>query len=65
MPHNVCSSDQLIFSMQSEISKRHIQIIDFLPFIRTLTKTQELESQIRNREIEKEYVCRVQGEFPR
>ena len=45
--------------------KRHIQIIDFLPFIRTLTKTQELESQIRNREIEKEYVCRVQGEFPR
>lgn len=35
-----------------------------LMFARTLTKTQELESQIRNREIEKEYVCRVQGEFP-
>lgn len=32
---------------------------------RTLSKAQELESQVRNREIEKEYVCKVPGEFPR
>jgi len=35
-----------------------------LMFARTLSKAQELECQVRNREIEKEYVCRVQGEFP-
>lgn len=35
-----------------------------LMFARTLSKAQELERQVRNREIEKEYVCRVQGEFP-
>ncbi|XP_068725701.1 pseudouridylate synthase RPUSD2-like [Montipora capricornis] len=35
-----------------------------LMFARTLAKAQELESQVRNREIEKEYICRVQGEFP-
>lgn len=35
-----------------------------LMFARTLSKAQELESQVRNRQIEKEYICRVQGEFP-
>lgn len=35
-----------------------------LIFGRTLIKTQQLEAQIRNREIKKEYVCRVDGKFP-
>ncbi|KAL9976467.1 hypothetical protein ACROYT_G013774 [Oculina patagonica] len=35
-----------------------------LMFARTLSKAQELERQVRNRQIEKEYVCKVQGEFP-
>ncbi|XP_073233770.1 pseudouridylate synthase RPUSD2-like [Porites lutea] len=35
-----------------------------LIFARTLSKAQELERQVRDREIVKEYVCRVQGEFP-
>ncbi|XP_020610181.1 RNA pseudouridylate synthase domain-containing protein 2-like isoform X1 [Orbicella faveolata] len=35
-----------------------------LMFARILSKAQELESQVRNRQIEKEYVCKVQGEFP-
>ncbi|KAJ7381447.1 RNA pseudouridylate synthase domain containing protein 2 [Desmophyllum pertusum] len=35
-----------------------------LMFARTLSKAQELQRQVRNREIEKEYVCKIQGEFP-
>nr|XP_058964070.1 pseudouridylate synthase RPUSD2-like isoform X2 [Pocillopora verrucosa] len=35
-----------------------------LMFARTLSKAQELESQVRDRQIEKEYISRVQGEFP-
>lgn len=33
-------------------------------FARILSKAQQLESQVRNRQIEKEYICKVQGEFP-
>ena len=36
-----------------------------LLFNRILSKAQQLESQVRNRQIEKEYICKVQGEFPR
>ncbi|EDV26051.1 uncharacterized protein TRIADDRAFT_1807, partial [Trichoplax adhaerens] len=35
-----------------------------LIFARTLQKAQELEKQVRDRQIEKQYVCRVDGEFP-
>ena len=35
-----------------------------LIFAKSLAKAQTLEAQIRGRELEKEYVCRVSGEFP-
>ncbi|XP_065828774.1 pseudouridylate synthase RPUSD2-like [Oscarella lobularis] len=35
-----------------------------LIFARSLTAARTLESQIRSREVQKEYVCRVDGEFP-
>ncbi|XP_031563039.1 RNA pseudouridylate synthase domain-containing protein 2-like [Actinia tenebrosa] len=35
-----------------------------LIFAKTLKKAQELEEQVRERRIRKEYVCRVQGDFP-
>lgn len=33
-------------------------------FAKTEPKTKELMDNIRNREMSKEYVCRVDGEFP-
>lgn len=36
-----------------------------LMFARKLKKAQELEAQVRDRQLEKDYVCRVTGEFPR
>lgn len=33
-------------------------------FAKTLKKAQELEKQLREREMQKEYVCKVNGEFP-
>jgi hypothetical protein len=33
-------------------------------FFRNPRKARELEQQIRNRQVLKEYVCRVEGEFP-
>ncbi|CAB3995868.1 RNA pseudouridylate synthase domain-containing 2 [Paramuricea clavata] len=33
-------------------------------FAKSLKKAQELEKQLRGHELQKEYVCRVQGEFP-
>ena len=36
-----------------------------LSLFRTLSKAQEVESQVRERKIDKEYLCRVKGEFPR
>lgn len=47
------------------IMQKKITIQSLLWFDRTLSKAQELESQVRNRQIEKEYISRVQGEFPR
>ncbi|KAK3703969.1 hypothetical protein QZH41_009886, partial [Actinostola sp. cb2023] len=35
-----------------------------LMFAKTLKKAQELEEQVRERRIDKEYVCRVRGGFP-
>ncbi|EDV32359.2 uncharacterized protein Dana_GF15796, isoform A [Drosophila ananassae] len=35
-----------------------------LLFGRTSDKARELEQQIRNRQVQKEYVCRVEGRFP-
>ncbi|XP_041451894.1 RNA pseudouridylate synthase domain-containing protein 2 isoform X2 [Drosophila obscura] len=35
-----------------------------LIFGRTSKKARELEQQIRNRQVQKEYVCRVEGRFP-
>ncbi|XP_034667167.1 RNA pseudouridylate synthase domain-containing protein 2 isoform X1 [Drosophila subobscura] len=35
-----------------------------LIFGRTSTKARELEQQIRNRQVQKEYICRVEGRFP-
>lgn len=35
-----------------------------LIFGRTLHKAQQLEAQMRNREVKKQYVCRVDGKFP-
>ncbi|KAH8287904.1 hypothetical protein KR018_006963 [Drosophila ironensis] len=35
-----------------------------LLFGRTMEKARELEQQIRNRQVRKEYVCRVEGRFP-
>lgn len=35
-----------------------------LLFARTIKKSQEVNKQIREREVDKEYVCRVEGEFP-
>ena len=48
-----------------DYAKKKITIQSLLWFDRTLSKAQELESQVRNRQIEKEYISRVQGEFPR
>lgn len=47
------------------IMQKKITIQSLLWFDRTLSKAQELESQVRDRQIEKEYISRVQGEFPR
>lgn len=35
-----------------------------LIFAKSLARAQSLEAQIRGRELDKEYVCRVGGEFP-
>lgn len=35
-----------------------------LLFARTVKKSQEVNEQIRDRKVEKEYVCRVEGDFP-
>ncbi|EDO47303.1 predicted protein, partial [Nematostella vectensis] len=35
-----------------------------LMFAKTLTRARMLEAQVRDRQVEKEYLCRVQGEFP-
>ncbi|XP_047466593.1 RNA pseudouridylate synthase domain-containing protein 2 [Mugil cephalus] len=35
-----------------------------LLFARTLEKSQKLDQLVRDRQVEKEYVCRVDGEFP-
>lgn len=48
-----------------DYAKKKITLQSLLWFDRTLSKAQELESQVRNRQIEKEYISRVQGEFPR
>ena len=37
----------------------------FFIFVRSLEKAQELEKQLRGHELQKEYVCKVRGEFPR
>ncbi len=36
-----------------------------LLFGRNPKKAREMEQQIRTRQVEKKYVCRVEGEFPR
>ena len=36
-----------------------------LMFGRTQEKARQMEQQIRTRQVSKEYVCRVDGEFPR
>ena len=36
-----------------------------LMFGRTPAKARDMEQQIRTRQVTKEYVCRVEGEFPR
>ncbi|ALC39283.1 RluA-2 [Drosophila busckii] len=61
-----------IFILAKEFNLRNLLTIHrldrltsgLLLFGRTKEKARELEQQIRNRQVQKEYVCRVEGHFP-
>lgn len=50
--------------LQALITKESLQV-DFFIFLRSKEKAQQLEKQLREHELQKEYVCKVLGEFPR
>jgi len=62
----------VVFILAKEYNLKNLRTIHrldrltsgLLMFGRNPKKARELEQQIRNREVRKEYVCRVEGEFP-
>ncbi|RZF46026.1 hypothetical protein LSTR_LSTR004739 [Laodelphax striatellus] len=62
----------VVFILAKEYQLRNLRTIHrldrltsgLLLFGRTPKKARQMEQQIRNRQVQKEYVCRVEGEFP-
>ncbi|XP_030384802.1 RNA pseudouridylate synthase domain-containing protein 2 isoform X2 [Scaptodrosophila lebanonensis] len=62
----------VVFILAKEFNLRNLRTIHrldrltsgLLLFGRTPNKARQLEQQIRNRQVQKEYVCRVEGNFP-
>ncbi|KAK3920338.1 RNA pseudouridylate synthase domain-containing protein 2 [Frankliniella fusca] len=62
----------IVFILAKEYNLKNLRTIHrldrltsgMLMFGRTVRKALELEEQIRNRQVHKEYVCRVEGNFP-
>lgn len=62
----------IVFILAKEYNLKNLRTIHrldrltsgVLMFGRTVKKALELEEQIRNRKVHKEYVCRVEGDFP-
>ncbi|XP_075213779.1 rluA pseudouridine synthase 2 [Lycorma delicatula] len=62
----------VVFILAKEYHLRNLRTIHrldrltsgLLLFGRTPKKARQMEQQIRNRQVQKEYVCRVEGEFP-
>lgn len=63
----------VVFILAKEYNLKNLRTIHrldrltsgLLLFGRTPKKARSMEHQIRNRQVQKEYVCRVEGEFPR
>ena len=63
----------MVFILAKEYNLKNLRTIHrldrltsgILLFGRTAKKARELEHQIRNRLVEKEYLCRVEGDFPK
>ncbi|KAK8379521.1 hypothetical protein O3P69_019448 [Scylla paramamosain] len=63
----------VVFILAKEYNLKNLRTIHrldrltsgLLLFGRTPKKAREMEQQIRTRQVTKEYVCRVEGEFPR
>ncbi|GBP82827.1 RNA pseudouridylate synthase domain-containing protein 2 [Eumeta japonica] len=61
------SHDSISFTFQLENDARNTLpplLARLLLFGRSPKKARQMEHQIRNRQVQKEYVCRVDGEFP-
>ena len=62
----------IVFILAKEYNLKNLRTIHrldrltsgILMFGRTVKKALELEEQIRNRQVHKEYICRVEGDFP-
>lgn len=62
----------VVFILAKEYNLKNLRTIHrldrltsgLLLFGRSPKKARQMEHQIRNRQVQKEYVCRVEGEFP-
>ena len=62
----------VVFILAKEYNLKNLRTIHrldrltsgLLLFGRTPKKARQMEHQIRNRQVQKQYVCRVEGEFP-
>lgn len=62
----------VVFILAKEYNLKNLRTIHrldrltsgLLLFGRSPKKARQMEQQIRNRQVQKEYVCRVEGEFP-